>query len=347
MPRDSSRGRGRVRDLYPHGYGQREANGELPFDCGLEADLGEYEASLKRLAAEPESWRAAARALARHAELASLAIDDRLGSGEECADIARVNLMQWGQAIEAALKAALIAQGKDLESVVGFSHDLPGLAEQAGLPASDAEMAFLGELSEAIVWAGKYPAPRGVKGLVRLQAFKAFARRAGLAEFMESAETHDARGRSLAALLFERTQALSFSLPDMVTAMRDSGFPAKAIAEIARVDRKTVYSWLDGEGPLCEQHQDRVRTLYGLLRKATDGHFRPIHRVWNAKWDDGVTLRDLLTAESLDAVAIQAKLTGMARSIERYTRMDLNPVPNPPVSDGNPALEGLPVADLI
>jgi len=143
-----------------------------------------------------------------------------------------------------------------------------------------------------------------------------------------------------------RAEAM-LSLPDMVTAMKESGFPVAAIAEIARVERKTVYSWLDGDATPRKQHQDRMWTLFTLLRKATDGHFRSIHRVWNAKGDDGTTLRDLLGAETLDEGAIRGRLVELARSIDRYTRRDLNPVPNPAVSDGNPALDSLPVADLL
>jgi len=146
---------------------------------------------------------------------------------------------------------------------------------------------------------------------------------------------------------FQSGSSLSFGLVEIVSVMRDSGLPVRAISEIARVDRNMVYAWLDGDAVSPERHQDRMLTLFALLREATDGHLRSIYRVWNAKGDDGITLRGLLTAESLDTVAIQTKLAGLACSIDRYTRMDLNPVPNPSVSDGNPALDALPVADLL
>jgi hypothetical protein len=36
------------------------------------------------------------------------------------------------------------------------------------------------------------------------------------------------------------------TVQDMVVSLRDNGLPISAIAEIAKVERKTVYSWLDG-----------------------------------------------------------------------------------------------------
>jgi hypothetical protein len=172
-----------------------------------------------------------------------------------------------------------------------------------------------------------------------------FAGRADAASYVSTGWMRSSANLGYGADVAPRSGS-AFSVPEMVTRLKDNGLPVAAIADIARVERKTVYSWLDGSATPRKQHEERMWTLFTLLRKAAGGSYRPIYRVWNSKGADGVTLKDLLTAESLDVRAIEAKLGELAGSIERYARMDRAKAPNPRVSTGNPVLDELPVADL-
>src|SRR5579863_7300752 len=51
---------------------------------------------------------------------------------------------------------------------------------------------------------------------------------------------------------------------EIINWLHDQGLPIAAIADIARVERKSVYAWMKG-GLVRPQNQDRLEMLYSFL----------------------------------------------------------------------------------
>jgi hypothetical protein len=62
---------------------------------------------------------------------------------------------------------------------------------------------------------------------------------------------------------------------EMVRSLRDGGMPVAAIAEMARVERKTVYAWLEG-GNAHPERESRLAEIHGLLTRAG----MDLHALW-------------------------------------------------------------------
>lgn len=130
---------------------------------------------------------------------------------------------------------------------------------------------------------------------------------------------------------------------EMIRAFRDKGLPVAAIAEIAKVERKTVYSWLDGGVDVRGSKAARVETLYQLLNATTD--YRSLYRVWNRKLDHNHSIKDLLCAADLSDPAIRDALRELAPAIQRYAERDASRRP-PRSAAGNPIINEMPVAGI-
>jgi hypothetical protein len=123
----------------------------------------------------------------------------------------------------------------------------------------------------------------------------------------------------------------------MVVALRDSGLPMVALADILDVERKTVYLWADGGLARPENH-DRLVQVYSLLGHEATGSLRYFHRFWDRSLPDGGTLRAILTDRHLDADRARTALEflrphvagAMSRDNER--REHLANRPQPPAS---------------
>jgi hypothetical protein len=83
--------------------------------------------------------------------------------------------------------------------------------------------------------------------------------------------------------------------------------PIASIAEISRVERKSVYAWLNN-GPIRPQNQERLEKLYKLLSKNKQADLLHFYRFWKRKLTNGKSLAGLLTEENLDENAIKAAL---------------------------------------
>src|SRR5271165_6427104 len=57
------------------------------------------------------------------------------------------------------------------------------------------------------------------------------------------------------------TKISSHTAQEIVLWFRNEGLPLAAIADIARVERKSVYAWIDG-GPIRQPNQERLENLY-------------------------------------------------------------------------------------
>lgn len=139
--------------------------------------------------------------------------------------------------------------------------------------------------------------------------------------------------------------ARALTVQERVSDLRDNGLPVAAIAEMARVERKTVYSWLDGTATPRQEHEDRVALLHDLVRSPFGGNYKVLHRVWKSKGVDGLSLRDLLTAESVDGDEVRARLADMAVTIARYARIEDGKPGAAKVSRENPVVRESLVVD--
>lgn len=138
------------------------------------------------------------------------------------------------------------------------------------------------------------------------------------------------------------TRPSSLTVYEIVRVMRDNGLPVSAIAEMARVERKTIYSWLDQTAVVRPQNDERIRSLFSVLKEATGGHYRQLRRVWNQKDADGRSLRDDLTAEVLDLAVVRERIKGLGPTIDRYVKFEAKRDARPPRQAGNPVLDSLP-----
>jgi lambda repressor-like predicted transcriptional regulator len=111
---------------------------------------------------------------------------------------------------------------------------------------------------------------------------------------------------------------------EIVTWLRDEGLPIAAIAEIARVERKSVYAWING-GPIRPQNQDRLEKIYNLLSESKQTELIHLYRFWNRQLTSGVSLATLLKEELLNQHAIKnalSELWPMAVRVKKMTPTD-------------------------
>jgi hypothetical protein len=128
-----------------------------------------------------------------------------------------------------------------------------------------------------------------------------------------------------ASFLFVRAEASStptfvLTVQKMVKRMRDQGLPISSIAEIAKVERKTVYSWLDG-AEVREGNVARVDTLFRSLN-ACPVDYRSLHRVWNRKLHHGYSIKELLCADTLSGPAISNALSELSFVLKRHSERE-------------------------
>lgn len=139
------------------------------------------------------------------------------------------------------------------------------------------------------------------------------------------------------------TSAAQLDFSEMITNLRDNGFPVSLIADLMRVERKSVYAWFSGSQPR-QDARDRLSEVYPILEEAFDGQYKTMHRLWKLKDADGMTLERLCTADPFDSGALKKFVTGFEPTIRRYARQDANR--KPVVGGRNPLLDDFPVADI-
>lgn len=141
----------------------------------------------------------------------------------------------------------------------------------------------------------------------------------------------------------EQAEQAVLTVQEMIRGMRDGGLPVSAIAEMACVERKTVYSWLDGIQAKADRVQ-RVEELYGVLSNA-GVPFEGLWRVWERSLSSGTSLRTLLTSKDLDCSAILAASAELKPVVKRHaSRAALRRTPA--AGSRNPVLDEMPVADF-
>jgi hypothetical protein len=131
------------------------------------------------------------------------------------------------------------------------------------------------------------------------------------------------------------------TVQDMLTGLRRGGIPVSSIAEILRVERKTVYSWLKG-GEVREVNTQRVRKVYELLTTVLPNiNIRTLYRFWHAQISGNKTLQQMLTAESIDEGQIRTALESIKYSAQNLMAADIKGVNS---TFHNPILDSIPEA---
>jgi hypothetical protein len=108
---------------------------------------------------------------------------------------------------------------------------------------------------------------------------------------------------------------------DMVAALKAGGLPIAAIADILGVERKTVYSWLDGVEALAANHE-RLRVVHNVLAGVENGALKYYHRLWERKLPDGSSLKALLMAGKIDEQRLRGALLFLRPVVTRGMTTD-------------------------
>ncbi len=101
---------------------------------------------------------------------------------------------------------------------------------------------------------------------------------------------------------------LSVTTCEILSWFRNEGLPISAIADMARVERKSVYAWLDN-GPIRKHNQERIEQLYHLFLKSKQTDLLSLYRFWNRQLANGKSLNALLKEEKLNTHAIELALS--------------------------------------
>lgn len=104
---------------------------------------------------------------------------------------------------------------------------------------------------------------------------------------------------------------------EMIKWMHDDGLPISIVAEILRVERKSVYSWLKG-GSMKQSNQKRLETLYSLLFYKKESSLQGLYRFWNRSLKECKTLGQLLVNVDLDPKAISDALEELWPIAKKY-----------------------------
>ena len=107
------------------------------------------------------------------------------------------------------------------------------------------------------------------------------------------------------------------STQEIISLLRGDGLPLAAIANIAKVERKTVYSWIDG-GPIRLENQQRLETLHDLLITNRQAPLLYLYRYWNQKTQEGHSLNNLLSEKKINITAAKQALLELWPIARKY-----------------------------
>lgn len=127
---------------------------------------------------------------------------------------------------------------------------------------------------------------------------------------------------------------------EMISGLRANGLPISAIAEAMRVERKSIYSWLNG-GDMRSANTQRATQLHALFNGVAGVDARGLHRFWNTPVDGKATLRELMIAETIDeaATALNKLRPAALRAMENERKMAQQ-------GTSNPVLDEIPEAGV-
>lgn len=102
-------------------------------------------------------------------------------------------------------------------------------------------------------------------------------------------------------------QIPSLSSQEIVTWLRDEGIPIAVIADIAGVERKSVYAWLGG-GAVRPHNQERLEKIYSLLKEDKLTNLCHLYRFWSRNVIGERSLRFLFEEKVLNEASIRHAL---------------------------------------
>lgn len=143
--------------------------------------------------------------------------------------------------------------------------------------------------------------------------------------------------KSVPKMVADEVGMATYTPQEMLLDFRDNGIPISAIATMIGVERKTIYSWIDGS-PLKLANEDRIVTIHQLLNHNRRASYKSLYRYMN-KQVDGITLAEVLNSTPLDgarAREILSKLWPMAERIENSLALN-----NKKSGTANPVLDEL------
>lgn len=80
---------------------------------------------------------------------------------------------------------------------------------------------------------------------------------------------------------FEEEKTIrALSCQEIVHWLREEGIPIAVIADMAGVERKSVYAWLEG-GAIKAHNQERLEKIYFLLNEDKMASLRHLYRFWS------------------------------------------------------------------
>ena len=100
----------------------------------------------------------------------------------------------------------------------------------------------------------------------------------------------------------------SLSSQEIVTWLREEGIPIAVIAEVAGVERKSVYAWLSG-GAVKAHNQERLEKVYSLLNENKLTSLRHLYRFWSRNIIGEQSLASMMQAKVLDEMSVRNALS--------------------------------------
>ncbi len=105
---------------------------------------------------------------------------------------------------------------------------------------------------------------------------------------------------------------------EMIADLRRAGMPVSAIADAMRVERKTIYAWLNG-GDVRTANVQRAAQIHTLLSGTADVDVHGVYRFWHTALLGKHTLRDLIAAENIDELKVRSVLNQLRPAALRAT----------------------------
>lgn len=150
----------------------------------------------------------------------------------------------------------------------------------------------------------------------------------GATEFMLRAPMLIKQRTAYMRIANEEGQSFSpLSSQEIVAWLRKEGIPIAVIAEVAGVERKSVYAWLNG-GAVKAQNQERLAKIYSLLNENKLTNLRHLYRFWSRGVKGEQSLASMLQEKVLDESSIRTALSQLWPLAKKEEAREGSSVPN-------------------
>lgn len=135
------------------------------------------------------------------------------------------------------------------------------------------------------------------------------------------------------------------SSKEITSWLKEEGLPIAIIANILKVERKTIYAWLEGVAAK-DHNQERLEEIYKLLSEGKQADLRNLYRLWNREITPGISLNILFSQEQLDDATIKKVLREFWPTAKKYMDWNKSNSANNK-AEKNPILEEMPAVSPI